>query len=51
LAARSRRVWCKACRHQVEPDVAEQLERYGAGLALPGLGRAAAVHRMRRSRR
>jgi hypothetical protein len=28
-------VWCKACRHQVEPDVAEQVERYGAGLALP----------------
>ena len=28
-------VWCKACRRQVEPDVAEQVERYGAGLALP----------------
>ena len=28
-------VWCKACRHQVEPDVAEQVERYGAGLTLP----------------
>ncbi len=28
-------VWCKACRHQVEPDVAEQVERYGAGLSLP----------------
>jgi hypothetical protein len=28
-------VWCKACRHQVEPDVAEQVARYGAGLALP----------------
>jgi hypothetical protein len=27
-------VWCKACRHQVEPDVAEQIERYGAGLPL-----------------
>jgi hypothetical protein len=23
-------VWCKACRHQVEPDPAEQAERYGA---------------------
>ena len=23
-------VWCKACRHQAEPDVAEQVERYGA---------------------
>jgi hypothetical protein len=28
-------VWCKACRHQVEPDVAEQAERYGADLPLP----------------
>jgi hypothetical protein len=28
-------VWCKACRHQVEPDVAEQVECYGAELALP----------------
>jgi hypothetical protein len=27
-------VWCKDCRHQVEPDVAEQVERYGAGLTL-----------------
>jgi hypothetical protein len=23
-------VWCKACRHQVEPDPAEQAQRYGA---------------------
>jgi len=22
-------VWCKACQHQVEPDPAEQAERYG----------------------
>jgi hypothetical protein len=28
-------VWCKACRHQVEPDVAEQVKRYGADLPLP----------------
>jgi hypothetical protein len=28
-------VWCKACPHQVEPDIAEQVARYGAGLALP----------------
>jgi hypothetical protein len=27
-------VWCKECRHQVEPDVSEQFERYGAGLTL-----------------
>ena len=23
-------VWCKACRHQVEPDPAEMAQRYGA---------------------
>jgi hypothetical protein len=28
-------VWCKACRHQIEPDVAEQVARYGAELPLP----------------
>jgi hypothetical protein len=27
-------VWCKACRRQVEPDVAEQVKRYGAELPL-----------------
>ena len=27
-------VWCKDCRHQVEPDIAEQVERYGAELTL-----------------
>jgi hypothetical protein len=27
-------VWCKSCGHQVEPDVAELVERYGAGLTL-----------------
>src|SRR3954469_24824393 len=27
-------VWCKACAHQVEPDVAEQVARYGAELTL-----------------
>jgi len=25
-------VWCKACRHQVEPVAAEMAERYGADL-------------------
>jgi hypothetical protein len=25
-------VWCKACRYQVEPDPAEQAQRYGAEL-------------------
>ena len=23
-------VWCKACRHQVDPDPAEMVARYGA---------------------
>jgi hypothetical protein len=23
-------VWCRKCRHQVEPDPAEQARRYGA---------------------
>ena len=28
-------VWCKACGHQAEPDVAQLVERYGADLPLP----------------
>jgi hypothetical protein len=28
-------VWCKECQHQVEPDPAEQAERYGAETAVP----------------
>ena len=27
-------VWCKACAHQVEPDLAEQVARYGPDLTL-----------------
>ncbi|HEY1431805.1 MAG TPA: hypothetical protein VGF39_09285 [Stellaceae bacterium] len=27
-------VWCKDCRHQVEPDPAEMAERYGAATTL-----------------
>jgi hypothetical protein len=27
-------VWCKACRHQVEPDPAELAERYGAAVSV-----------------
>jgi hypothetical protein len=23
-------IWCKACGHRIEPDVAEMVERYGA---------------------
>jgi hypothetical protein len=30
LAARVRLiVWCKACQHKIEPDIAAQVERYG----------------------
>src|SRR2546430_5594560 len=28
-------VWCRDCRHQVEPDPAEQAQRYGAEMTLP----------------
>jgi adenine-specific DNA methylase len=27
-------VWCRDCRHEVEPDPAEMVERYGADLAV-----------------
>jgi Zn finger protein HypA/HybF involved in hydrogenase expression len=27
-------VWCRDCRHQVEPDPAEQAARYGADLTV-----------------
>jgi hypothetical protein len=29
-------VWCKACRHQVEPDPVEMAARYGAGTPVLG---------------
>jgi len=32
-------VWCKACRHQVEPDRAEMAERYGAEMTVPEWGK------------
>ena len=28
-------VWCRACRHQVEPDPAELAERHGADTPIP----------------
>jgi hypothetical protein len=28
-------VWCKECRHQVEPDPAAMAERYGAATTVP----------------
>jgi hypothetical protein len=28
-------VWCSDCRHQVEPDPAEQAARYGAETTVP----------------
>ena len=27
-------VWCKTCQHQAEPDVADQVARYGAELTV-----------------
>jgi len=27
-------VWCRDCRHKVEPDLAEHAARYGAGLSV-----------------
>jgi hypothetical protein len=35
-------VWCKACRHQVEPDAGEQAESYGAD-ACPGVAGGSSV--------
>jgi hypothetical protein len=32
-------VWCKDCRHKVEPDPAEMAERYGAETTAPDWGR------------
>jgi hypothetical protein len=34
-AAAAARVWCKACRHQVELDPAEMAERCGAEMTVP----------------
>lgn len=35
LAARVRLiVWCKSCRHQVEPAIAELVERHGEAVAV-----------------
>jgi hypothetical protein len=31
-------VWCKDCRHQVEPDPAEMAARYGAETSVPTSG-------------
>jgi hypothetical protein len=28
-------VWCKECRHQVEPDPAAMAERYGVTTTVP----------------
>jgi hypothetical protein len=28
-------VWCRDCRHQIEPDPAVMAERYGAELSVP----------------
>ena len=40
LAAKVRLiVWCKSCRHQAEPDMADQVARYGADTAVPDWAR------------
>jgi hypothetical protein len=28
-------VWCRDCRHQVEPDPVEEAQRYGAEMTQP----------------
>jgi hypothetical protein len=28
-------VWCRDCQHQVEPDPAAMVERYGAAMSVP----------------
>jgi hypothetical protein len=28
-------VWCRDCRHKVEPDPTAMAERYGTGLSVP----------------
>ena len=34
-------VWCKDCRHQIEPDPAEMAQRYGAATTVLRLERPA----------
>ena len=41
-------VWCKECQHQVEPDLAEMAERYGAETTVAGLGGKAGLRLVRR---
>ena len=40
LAAKVRLiVWCKACQHQAEPDIAEQVARHGEAMTVPDWAR------------
>ena len=32
-------VWCKTCWHRAEPDVSDQVDRYGADTAVPDWAR------------
>jgi hypothetical protein len=32
-------VWCRDCKHPIEPDPAEMAERYGATLLVPDCGK------------
>ena len=41
-------VWCRDCRHQVEPEPAEMAERYGTDLSVPDC-RMNSTSRLRKS--
>ena len=43
-------VWCRDCRHKVEPDPAEQVARYGADLPVRDWVRRQPKHRFRSHR-
>ena len=42
-------VWCKACGHRAEPDIAEQVAHHGSGYDRNRLGSAATVPGLRRA--
>src|SRR5262249_10871415 len=42
-------VWCLDCQHQIQPDPAELAKRYGVGMSVPGLARAARLREVRRA--
>jgi hypothetical protein len=40
-------VWCRDCRHQVEPDAAELAQRYGADTPVSRMAHAARLFALR----